>query len=1430
MANQEKEQLDMMLKLRDVMNDISDEASDFSKAISSQTDAMKRLHEQMNSKDFKDYIDNSKELNEKILGDINDKLEDQIDDMTDFEKAVTKAGQSVKKHGVILGGFIGTLSGLKSGLTGSIAMMHSLGSAMFTVAGAAFKLGISIISIPFKMYKGLLDEAVKYSGGDSSLLQAIENIRKSFGDLAGQTPQAIRMTVSHLAGFRDTGLSAWRVFGNLAERLEYMLKMAEGMGPTFQVLRNEFEDNGGAILAYQKALGFAEDEMKGLGQRAITMGQPMSKVFNDLAKQTLGLGKAFDLDQKIIGRDVGKAMKDVGNFGQLAVKEIAQASVYTKKLGVELDKVVGTLGKFETFDSAAEAAANLSQSFGVTVDAFKMMSAQNPAEQLDMLRKSFKEAGVDSSQFSRQQLKLISQQTGLDEATAKQVFSLKNYGSSLDDIKKKSEGSEKKTMTQTEAMQNLAASIERLVKSGGDMGPASFFQQFFRGFKVGIVSTREFAVLMRNIRWSLRLTFMEGIKLGREFTRFFPGVHDFLKNLAEMFSPKRIVGFFAYMRSELSGTIHALANGDVTIVQALHNIMSKFRSFMSLEGSTGMKVLESANRFWKNFVKIAKEGMKWAIDQTSEGLKLIAWYLTNPKQLTTPAAGGISKFGSWVFDNVIKPAIDIGKYAWDKLLPPLMNIIQTLIMGVTKRIEGGSFDFVFKALGSTILLKIVANIVTSATSGIVSGALTTAAAAMMGAKGIMGQLFEKVKNVKIPSGSSKGIGEVANAAASTKDLGAAGSEMGKMNIGMIAKGALVVGAVALLVTAIAGLTYLMFKGADPAKLSAIGKYMISMTGVIAGAGLIALEAIALGAIVTNPVGLIGAAGLAAIGAVVLAISGFAALTLAQIDKIPAGPEFESKTNIFINLMNSIVNLSKEMGSILGALNVSFTDWITGTNYVEKVSQAKKFIEAYIGDDNSGIIGIVKTLITSLRQISVGGAIESAVTSAASIFNSVTQMVVALKPSDEFFKAVREIEFTNRTNKTQSNAISDYIRAQSQQIEQLAEASRGIINTLMNNAAIAQSSGIKPEMFNSISGIFNSVVNLITSLKPSDQLISQLITTETVGEKGKMVEKHLAKFDPKTYESMLTSVLGVFRSGIPELINGVLGSIQGVKLDVNSMQKIDMIGKVLKSATDLINAIKPNEITVQSSGKGPTEILANVSNIDTVLKTFGSGFGDMFMSIKQQINQITTGDFGTITPQNIQMFTNVMNSIKPITDVINVLKGMPTTGGQNVQTQIETMMISLANIAHFGRRLGSAEYGTNNLMKDVVTGANNIKSSGLIPALDGLQKTVDAISRVSKMFDGENVSVDTKLKKIAEGIGIKGKKYEFQIAEGRAQLTVNLTVTMKTDEVEKVILENKQSIIRDRLNFAAEQPVSPTQRLPENLNDYQTAYQTGPITP
>jgi len=371
------------------------------------------------------------------------------------------------------------LKGLYQGFRNVTAVSKSVLGFFGTLVDSLFSVTTAILAIPFKILTGLINLAGKGGGGANELAQAMEALRKEFGAFSSTTPKTILNMSTHLKGFSDTGLSAWRVFGFLWTRIKDFTELAKEMGATFVVLSKEFYDNGGALLAYQKGLGISNEGMKAVSQRAISMGDKLGGTLKEMTKYSLDMAKAFGLDAKVISRDMSKAMADVKHFTGATIKQMAEAAIYSKKLGIELEKIVGILDAFETFDTAAENAAKLSQAFGVQVDAFKMMEAQSPAEQIDMLRKSFASAGVDASTFNRQQLKLLATTTGLDEATARQAFSMKNQGASLDMVKKKSAETEKKTLTQAEAMHKLANAIERIVLSGGgEMG--GFWDQFVK--------------------------------------------------------------------------------------------------------------------------------------------------------------------------------------------------------------------------------------------------------------------------------------------------------------------------------------------------------------------------------------------------------------------------------------------------------------------------------------------------------------------------------------------------------------------------------------------------------------------------------------------------------------------------------------------------------------------------------------------------------------------------------------------------------------------------------------------------------------------------------------------------------------------------------------------------------------------------------------
>lgn len=716
---------------------------------------------------MKDAVD---ELAKELEG-IGDISENNIGKLGEDAVKSDKSLSSLAKKATIAGAAI---SGLNQGFKNVMALSKGLVGFVTGLASGFAQVSLSIISIPLKIFTGLVDLAAQASGGTSEFLQQLEELRKEFGSFKGPESSAVLTTFRSFEGFSATGLSLYRVFGNIAQRLQAVREVAAAMGPTFGILADEFRENGGALLAFQKGLGIANENMKTLGERAITSGQPLSDLMLDISKQTLELGEAFGISQKLIGRDISKASGDVAHFGQLTVKEIGRASVYARKLGVELEKITGILGAFETFDSAAENAAKLSQSFGVAVDAFKLMEAQSPDEQIEMLRKQFKLANVDASTFNRQQLKLLTSTTGLDEATARQVFSMKNQGASLEDIKKKSEAAEKKQLSQAEAMSKLADSIERLVQSGASQ-TGGFWDMFIKGFFRGIQSSKEFRQTIWNIKHALQQTMWEGVKLGRAFVKIFPGVQQLLGGIKDFFQPAKFKGFFGGVTKEFTAFFEAMKEGKGSLPELFNHLQKNFFKFFNSEDSAGRDIINGFQKFTKSLSNIVGQAIPFITDQVGKGLKLIAEFIADPAKFGQSLKGPASKAKGFV-GELLSPIIDGIKKAAKS--SEFKDGLKSFVTVVGDRLKQLFESKTFRSIAKTIMMSMAGVLFGPLILQTVLGGIITSVASS--AFGLIKSVLSK-KGIEGLGGKagSKGLGKLLGTAGPVAAIAAAGIAIGK---------------------------------------------------------------------------------------------------------------------------------------------------------------------------------------------------------------------------------------------------------------------------------------------------------------------------------------------------------------------------------------------------------------------------------------------------------------------------------------------------------------------------------------------------------------------------------------------------------------------------------------------------------------------------
>lgn len=825
-------------------------------------------------------------------------------------------GASLKAAVKILPGFatfVGMWDGFASGITFTANAMKLFGSMSTSALETLGQLAIGIISFPFKILSSLINFASS-GGGDNSLRQALEDIRKEFGDLSKTSSAAIIQMSRNMKGqLANTGLSVYRTFGRLAERLKTVAEYAKNLGPLFAALSGQFVQNAESVGAYFKALGLSEEGQKAVATRAMALGQDITEVSRELANYSLQLADRFGLSAKEVSRDVGNMMADFEHFGGMAPQVLTQISVYARRLGVDVKGLLGIIDRFDNFEDAATSAAQLTQAFGLQIDALQMLKAQDPAERTEMLRKAFFAAGRSIETMTRQERALLQQQTGLEASALDLVFAQKSQGMSYEQVKKQSDSARKSQLTQEEAMQKLAGAIERLVRSGS-MGGGGFFERFFQGFERGIVMSRDFRGLMIKIRMALRETYWAGAQVGRMFMELFPGIQDITRGLSGLFDRNRFRGMIRDLKATFRTFFTDLtsANSKDSFRNLMDNLKRMFWNYFDGSTPAGKGILTGLKSFG-TAASVIIAGMIGEIAKgLTKGIRFVSDLLSGKAQLGGPSVAGA---GGFILE-MLNPIIEAVQDAW----PPLVDALKDLW---TEQIWPRIRDFLLDNAGtiSTVLFgAVVVGAIAKGIGGLLftafSSAVTEGVKGMFSAaaKGAVEQGISTVAGSAAKAGIQAAVGPVAETAA----LGAASKTAASANVAsMLKTAAIMTGGVILIIGAIVLLVeYMRARSIEPVQ-------MITAAGVMAAASLAVLEisgAVALIGSVGNliqasmPGFMAGMLGIAAVGGLMI-------LGLGQMTETLSGFSETQVNNAMKALLAGSVFMLAASGVVLSAMAV-----------------------------------------------------------------------------------------------------------------------------------------------------------------------------------------------------------------------------------------------------------------------------------------------------------------------------------------------------------------------------------------------------------------------------------------------------------------------------------------------------------------------------
>ena len=777
------EDLGAQLKLQQEINRAIKERMGYlrqqSQLMSQQAQLAQQMCQAMDSCDFEGATDSTQELTEGL-----EQAADQADETADSMSALAEAAEEADGASGGLSGkmaLLGAGAGFVRGFMGSLKMSFGILKGLFkivtTVIGSLGKLAMTIIALPFKILTGMIKMSQK--GGIDPLKVALEEVKEVMGSIAdnegkmlADTVGTMRQQASNMAG---TGLSMSRVFGygreGLAKFLDENRELAEKVGIAFGNLRGQFEKNSVALAMYRKGLGITADQQAEMMKVAKARGKSIIEEQNATASMAIQMGKAYNISSKVVGKAMAEMEADVSTFGAMSRKHLGATAAYAAKLGVEIKSLAGLFDKFDNFENAAKGAAEMSQAFGMNVDAMALLKAESPAQVADEIRKSFHAAGNSLEDMDRHQRKMLESQTGLKGADLEAFFSPENMGMDYDEFTKTAETAEDKQLTQLQIMRDIADQIKKIVKDGSH-NFNSFFDAFAQGFTKGIERSAEFRRLMRNLQQSLWSIHNAGIQVGKAFVKYFPGVKDIFGGLADLFEPRRFRKLAKGLIKTFTDFFKDLSRDpEKAVGRFLDRLTNLFVGHLKGGGRGTKKIAKGLEAFFTAFVQIFSSMIPWVLKKVLQGLEILYEFILNPaaameKLKAVGQAGGSA--ASRIFAPLIKVLTDAGTgetaskigdvfmkimgVAWEKICPPLSKALGYVLM------------FMFaKAMIFGIVNALAGAFITAGIPAIAKGAAKMMKGAWKGAQGAKvanaavqgGKLWGKANSLRVVNAAGK---------------------------------------------------------------------------------------------------------------------------------------------------------------------------------------------------------------------------------------------------------------------------------------------------------------------------------------------------------------------------------------------------------------------------------------------------------------------------------------------------------------------------------------------------------------------------------------------------------------------------------------------------------------------------------------------------
>ncbi len=383
--------------------------------------------------------------------------------------------------------FVKTMVGLPLQILGSVAKIgHGFRRDVVEVVGSAIENVKEFIDVS----DGMGASIKTLSESESTSLDKFLNVRGDFVKLFGYGSGGKAQFIADLAkGVQDMGQLADTVGGTISRNV----------------------DNAMYFVKATRSMGMATAEIEYMTAEAVKNGESIYAALDRVVIASDATSKQFGVDRKKLSKNFFELRKDITNFGHLSDRQIMETSAKLTQMGLSMKEAAAVFGKIDTFESAAQTSAMLSQTFGMNLDALQLLRAEKPEEIIEQFRDAMLSTGRSFDQLNRHEKSLMASHTGLTAEALKMTMNYRNLGMSYSDIQKKMKEDDP-TQQQIKNLELMSGSLKKIQKT---LTGENVFKNFTDGVLESMKAASGLSPILLRVSERFEDFFLSGLKVSK---------------------------------------------------------------------------------------------------------------------------------------------------------------------------------------------------------------------------------------------------------------------------------------------------------------------------------------------------------------------------------------------------------------------------------------------------------------------------------------------------------------------------------------------------------------------------------------------------------------------------------------------------------------------------------------------------------------------------------------------------------------------------------------------------------------------------------------------------------------------------------------------------------------------------------------------------